>query len=135
MRGTDRYPEDISDGVLIYSGDGAAAVDAGAITEAGTLYYRAWSLNSVGYSEDYGQAKAGGSMVEVIILGGIVAWAVAKKDTFVYIIAGISILLYSYGLIDPGIAENLVYRTSPLMLLGLYMIARAGMYQFMKSRE
>lgn len=72
-------------------------------------------------------SSAMGQIIGLLLVIALVALAVTKRDAILYIIAGISVLLYSYGLMDADIAANPVVKAAPVMGLGLYMIIKAGL--------
>lgn len=144
-----RPPADRTQGYLIYYGNGTAASDTGvSLDETGAaIFYRAWSETLVGeWSPGYAENSIQGvgmtliaeqlvSLVQFLLVAAIVAWAVLKRDPVLYIIAGLTVLLYSYGLIEPDVAGNPLVRAAPVMGIGLYMIIKAGLSAATSSRH
>ena len=63
------YPTSVTDGYLVYSGNGTSVTVDGFTSDTPTIYYSAWSWNEHGYSEDYAQGLIGGEMMAMLILG------------------------------------------------------------------
>ena len=70
------------------------------------------------------------ALVPLLITAGIVALAVKKADVFLYIMAGLTVALYSWGLIDPELLSNPFYLATPVASVGLYMVLRGAIYSF-----
>lgn len=68
---TDGYPEDVTDGYLVYSGNSTFVEVDGLSLNFDKYYYRAWSWNEYGYSEDYAEDWIGGNAMLAIFLGGL----------------------------------------------------------------
>ena len=59
----DGYPTNMTDGYLVYSGNGTWVEVADLDLSSYQYGYRAWSYNSYGYSLDYAQTTIGGSSI------------------------------------------------------------------------
>jgi len=69
IRGSsDGYPDTVTDGYLVYSGNGTYVVVDGLALSTETYYYRAWSHNTYGYSTGYAEDHIGGSSTSLLIL-------------------------------------------------------------------
>jgi len=64
---TDRYPSDREDGWVVYNGTGVWTNDTDTDLTLNTYYYRAWSWNDNGFSEDYAQDSIGGGNMALLI--------------------------------------------------------------------
>ncbi|AAW39849.1 DUF2341 domain-containing protein [Dehalococcoides mccartyi] len=128
VRGSLHYPESPDDGLVVYDGPAESFTDTGAAGELSTHYYRAWGYSGWGYSDGYSQDRTEGIMIGVIITLGLIAIAYIKRDIIMTIIAGISLLLLGYGIIDPDIGGNAIIQALPIILMSVYMIIRAAIY-------
>lgn len=88
--GTDNYPENVTDGYLVYSGSGTYVEVDGLNLDSQTYYYRAWSYNDYGYSVDYAQDYIGGQMA---LLGIFAAMGIALLFGFFHWRSG----FFGYG--------------------------------------
>ncbi|MDP4279676.1 MAG: hypothetical protein QQM50_03885 [Dehalococcoides mccartyi] len=84
-----------------------------------------------------GFLSLGGIIVNFLVMVAMVAAAFIRHDAWLYILAGISVTLYAWAQLDTGIAGNAMLMNSPLIMLGLYLIATAGVYAFqgIQSRQ
>jgi len=74
----DSYPTTVSNGELVYYGDGTTDNFSGYSLETTTYYFSAWGFDSdnISHSDDYAQASIGGEAMEEIAtqLGNWVTW-------------------------------------------------------------
>lgn len=132
VRGHAGYPQDINDGELVYRGTSTSVIDPDIVTYFGTTYYRAWSVNNCGLSIDYAEQTTEGNMLYLIIVLAITAIAVIKQDPIMYIIAGVALMMYGFSIVDPVAMDKPVLKALPLVITGLYLIARAAMNAWSK---
>ncbi len=76
------YPEDASDGYLVYSGNGTSVIITGVNPDMSTYYYAAWSHNIYGYSQDCAQAILGNPLgiPQILFAVGLCGFALWKKS-------------------------------------------------------
>lgn len=123
------YPMTPADGVVVYDGIGTSVIDTGASTETNELYYRAWSYNDWGYSIEYAEARKGAIMTELIMVLGLTAFALWRKEIWVYIPA-----LFALVFIGMRWAESDLLFGIPFFTLALFMAVRLGWVTIQKAR-
>lgn len=128
-------PASITDGTVVYYGPEKSCIDTGAelglFLSTNTYYYRAWSENVLGgHSTDYAQKEVTGIMSVLILTLGISAFAFWKREVWLYIIAAIAMLFFSYSLFE----TNLYIAIAPFILT-LYMLIRAATAWYASRRE
>lgn len=62
-------------------------------------------------------------LVSTVLLVGIMAWAVVKRDTIAYVIASLGIISFAWQ-------ELPLYVATPVTAAGLYLMLRAGLIHF-----
>jgi hypothetical protein len=78
-------------------------------------------------------------MAQLLILAGLIILAMVVKsaadadghsnrDPVLVILAGIAIILYSWGMIEPSIAGNTILQATPVSIAGLYLIMKAAVF-------
>ena len=118
-----------ADGVVVYDGVGTSVIDTGASTETNELYYRAWSYNDWGYSIEYAEARKGAIMTELFMVLGLTAFALWRKEIWVYIPA-----LFALVFIGMRWAESDLLFGIPFFTLALFMAVRLGWITIQKAR-
>jgi len=128
----DRYPQNVSDGYLVFNGTGTYTEDSWLDLDINTYYYRAWSANGLGYSVNYAEAKTGGSITMLIALlvlalgaTGLSFW---KRNIVLTMCASLSWLALGLLLVRSPTSLNLdTLDVTSLQVLGfLFFSAAAG---------
>jgi len=93
-------PKDMSDGYLIYSGNGTWVELTNLYLGLNAYYYKAWSSNPTGNSTDYAETNIGGGfmmfLVFAIIPLALLGFWVAKRDGFLAYAASGTFLLLAF---------------------------------------
>ena len=135
---TGSYPADKNDGYQVYFGSGTSASDTGvSLDETATnIYYKAWSEGGGEYSSDYAQGNIGGEgmtlIASTLLILGLVVCALWKKDVVMYLIAGLTLLLFGYQWLDPSSLDGVI-KGLPLIFLGIYMLIKVIVVQFKRG--
>jgi len=150
IRGNEgNYPTDITDGYLVYSGNGTY-VEIDSLSLGSTTYcYRAWCWNPYGYSLDYAEASIGGSAMLAVFLGvialGVTGLSFWKRFILLtigaslsWVVLGILLLIGPELLGLPTISESWVQVLAYLffaMAAGciLWFISGIGKVKFTKT--
>lgn len=89
------YPQNVTDGILVYSGNETDVVVNGLNLDTATYYFSAWSENAYGYSVDHAEAQVGGTMQDILIFGllflmagGFMGFYLWKREMWLGIAAG-----------------------------------------------
>lgn len=135
---TEGYPETVDDGYLVYNSSGTSVNVTGLSLNFESYYYRTWSWNTYGYSEDYAEANVGATVTTTTILEiapglilavGLCAFAMWKRGWF-RILAGLSVMIWGIAAMsyDIKIAAALLAAGLILFILGvMHIIDTKGM--------
>jgi len=130
VRGENGYPMTPTDGEVVYDGAGTTVTDSGVNSEFRPLYYRAWSYNDWGYSIEYAEAEKGVLMTELFMVLGLTAFALWRREIWVYLPAVIALIFFGYRWIDTDIMFGL-----PFFALALFMTIKMGWSTIQKARS
>jgi hypothetical protein len=93
----DGYPQNVTEGILVYSGNETYVVVGGLNLDTTAYYFSAWSENAYGYSIDHAEAKIGGDMQNILMFGllffmagSFVGFYLWKREMWLGIAAGVA---------------------------------------------
>lgn len=126
------YPEDTTDGYQVYYGAGTSTSDTGVNFDASldTVYYRAWSTNTIGTSTDYAEGNLEGRVVlilcTIILILGLTAVAYYSRWGILLFFSGMAIMIYGFT-----ISSDNLYLSIVVALFGFSTV----IYAFMPKRK
>ncbi len=102
---------------------------AGAITAQGDTIAASIQSAIITSMEAFGALLLG-----FLIVAGIVALALwmknaeGNRDPVLIIMAGLAIGLYSWGMVEPTIAQNAILQASVVSMVGIYLVVKAAVF-------
>lgn len=130
--GSSGYPQSISDGYLVYSGNETETTIVGLDLDTTTYYYRAWSQNEYGYSRTYAQDYAGNpiGLPTLLFVIGLCGFAFWKKD-WIRVLLAICIIIWGTFAMpyDIKIAAPLLAVGTLLFIMGIVHVIQTRQAQ------
>jgi len=121
------YPRSVTDGYLVYSGNETSHTVGNLNLDTTTYYYRAWSHNNYGYSQNYAQDYAGDpiGLPPLVFAVGLCGFALWKKD-WVRVLLAISIIIWGAFAMeyDIKIAATLLSVGTILFFIGILRLIK-----------
>ena len=125
------YPRSITDGYLVYSGNGTSVTVDGLNLDISTYYYRAWSQNEYGYSTNYAQEYAGNpiGIPAIMFVIGLCGFALWKKD-WLRVLLSICIIIWGVFAMPYEIKI-----AAPLVTLGTFLFIMGILRNFGRGEQ
>jgi len=123
------YPESVTGGILVYSGNSTWVIVTGLDPNMTTYYYRAWSENDYGYSLDYAEAILGNPLgiSQLIFALGLFGFALWKRDWIRTILSLCVIMWGTFAMpYDMKIAAPLIAVGTILFVISILDIRKGG---------
>ena len=123
------YPESVTEGILVYSGNSTRVIVNGLDPNMTTYYYRAWSENDYGYSLDYAEAILGNPLgiSQLIFALGLFGFALWKRDWIRTILSLCVIMWGTFAMpYDMKIAAPLIAVGTILFVISILDIRKGG---------
>ncbi|PVV83511.1 hypothetical protein [Dehalogenimonas alkenigignens] len=112
---------------------------AGAITAQGDAISAAIQSAIVSSMASFGSLILG-----FLLVAGLVTLAMVVKnadyegqsnrDPILVIIAGLAVVMFSFGMIEPSFTANAVIQATPVAIAGLYLIVKASIFAISRVR-
>jgi hypothetical protein len=129
----DGYPQNVTDGILVYPGNETYAVVGGLNLDTTTYYFSAWSESDYGYSALHAEVSVGGTnmtlLIEIIFIIALCGFALWQRG-WIRILLSICIVIWGVFITAQDIKI-----AAPLLVIGSVLFIQAIVVQIQGARE